>query len=138
MPAYSYQVQNGGAVINSLKKKIEAGLRPALEKTKEVIEAKFKSNPSDWKPLAQFTIFERRRLGFGPTPILFRTGRLQSASVQEVAVDSPTEGHVSTSDPEAIKQNNGEGRIPARPFYKLSDADRAMILDTFLAGMKNA
>lgn len=136
MPAF--EVQNGDAVIKSLTKRLEAGLMPALEKTKEVIEAKFKDNPPNWKPLARFTILDRRRKGFGPTPILYRTGHLQSVAVQEIAVDSPTEGHVSTSDPIALVQNSGGGRIPARPFYRLDDADKAMIFDAFLTGVKNA
>ncbi len=87
----TFQVLNGDAVIASLTKQLESGLRPALEKTKEVIEAKFKDNPPNWRPLARFTILDRRRRGFGPAPILYRTGRLQSVAVQEITVDSPTE-----------------------------------------------
>lgn len=134
--AVKLTIKNPDIFKKLLQKKLESGLMPALEKAKEVVEAKFDQNPAGWKPLTSFTIRERRSKGFGPTPILYRTGRLKGQAVQEVALDNPNEGHISTSDPIAVKQNNGEGRIPARPFYSLSDEDKKVIFEAFKAGIK--
>lgn len=110
---------------------------PALQKAKEVVEAKFDQNPAGWVPLKPATIRQRQRLRFGAGPMLYRTGHLKGVAVQEIAVDSPTEGHISTSDPMAILQNNGGGRgIPGRPFYNLSDEDKKVIFEAFKAGIK--
>jgi phage gpG-like protein len=130
------EVSNTDNVLNSLKKHFESGLMPALLKAKEIVEDKFTNNPTGWVPLAQATLLQRRYLGFGSGPMLYRTGHLKSVAVEEVAIDSPNEGHISTSDPMAIVQNNGGGNIPARPFYSLSDADRKAIYEAFKAGIK--
>jgi hypothetical protein len=130
------EVLNGDAVLTSLKKRFESGLQPALEKAKELVEAKFQNNPANWAPLAAFTLRDRRMKGFGPGPMLYRTGHLQGQAVQEVAVDSPTSGHISTTDPLALLQNNGGGNIPARSFYKLSDADKKAVYEAFKTGIK--
>jgi hypothetical protein len=130
------EVTNGEAVIKSLAKHFEGGLQPALEKAKELVEAKFQNNPANWVPLAQATIAQRRYLGFGPTPLLYRTGHLRGQAVQELAIDSPTSGHISTSDPIALLQNNGGGNVPARPIYILSDVEKKTVFEAFKAGIK--
>jgi hypothetical protein len=116
-------------------KPLQAGLHAALAKAKEVVEAKFTNNPADWVPLAQYTILDRRRQGYGPTPILYRTGHLKGVAVQQMQVEGNT-GTISTSDPIAVKQNNGAGKIPARPFYNLSDTDKKVIIEAFKSGIK--
>jgi phage gpG-like protein len=129
------QVLNADAVLNSLRKRFESGLPPALEKTKELVETKFTNNPGGWVPLAAATLRDRRRKGFGSGPMLFRTGHLKGQAVQQTTIDGNT-GTISTSDPMAILQNNGGGNIPARPFYKLSGEDRAAIVKAFFEGIK--
>jgi hypothetical protein len=130
------EVTNAEAVLKGLAKHFESGLRPALEKAKEIVEAKFQNNPANWAPLAAFTLRDRRQKGFGAGPILYRTGHLQGVAVQELAIDSPNSGHISTSDQLAMLQNNGGGNIPARSFYKLSDAEKKLIFEAFKAGIK--
>jgi phage gpG-like protein len=130
------EVTNAGAVSKALAKHFEDGLRPALEKTRELVEAKFQNNPAGWVPLAAATLAQRQRLGFGTGPMLYRTGHLQGQAVQELVIDSPTEGHISTSDPMALLQNNGGGNIPARQFYSLDDAEKKEVIDAFKSGIK--
>lgn len=109
---------------------LQYGLAAALNKVKERITDKFQNNPGSWKPLTQFTIRDRRAKGFGPTPILYRTGRLKGAAVQEIAIETGS-GYVSINDPIAIKQDQGEGRIPARSFYDLSEEDLQTVDEAF-------
>lgn len=109
---------------------LQYGLAAALNTVKEKIQDKFQNNPGDWKPLTAFTIRERRALGFGPSPILYRTGRLKGAAVQEIAIETGS-GYVATNDAIAIKQDQGEGRIPARPFYDLSEEDLQAVDEAF-------
>jgi hypothetical protein len=132
--AVKVTVENPQILDKLLDKSLQAGLNAALNKAKELVEDKFTNNPSGWQPLAIFTIRERRALGFGPTPILYRTGRLKGQSVQQLIINGNV-GEISTNDPIAIMQNNGMGRIPARPFYKLTDTDKTMIIQAFKAGL---
>lgn len=123
------QIVNADAVLNSLKKRLESGLQPALDAAKAAIEAKFQNNPPGWVPLKQATILQRQRLGFGAGPMLYRTGHLMGQAVQKVEIDSPTSGTLSTSDPIAIVQNK------TRPFYQFSDQDKKAIFEAFKAGI---
>jgi hypothetical protein len=104
---------------------LQYGLAAALNKVKERIQDKFQNNPGSWKPLTPFTIRDRRAKGFGPTPILYRTGRLKGAAVQEIAIETGS-GYVSTNDAIAIMQD------PARPFYELSEEDLQAVDEAFI------
>lgn len=130
------EIKNPEIVKNLVLSKLSTGLQPALEKAKEIVESKFVQNPSGWVPLAAVTIQDRRSKGFGPGPMLYRTGHLQGVAVEELTVDSATEGHIGTADPIAMAQNNGSGNIPARPFYNLTDAEKQLIFTAFLNGIK--
>lgn len=103
---------------------LQYGLAAALNKVKECIQGRFDNNPG-WKPLTKATIRDRKRKGFGPTPILYRTGRLKGASVQDIGIETGS-GYVSTSDPIALIQD------PARPIYELSDEDLQAVDEAFI------
>ncbi len=123
------QVLNADAVLSGLKKRLEAGMQPAMAAAKIAIEDKFTNNPPNWRPLAASTIYQRSRLGFGAGPMLYRTGRLAGQAVQQVQIQGDT-GILSTSDPIAIIQNQ------TRTFYQFSDEDKKAIFEAFKAGIK--
>jgi phage gpG-like protein len=91
-----------------------------------------------WVPLRPFTIAERTRLGYGGAhPILVRTGSLRSSytaqggdSVNEFTPDgSGWVLAVGSQHPNALKHEQGEGRVPARPVTILSPQRENTIAD---------
>lgn len=91
-----------------------------------------------WAALRPFTIAERTRLGYGGQhPILVRTGSLRSSytargsdSVNELTPDST--GWVlavGSQHRNALKHEQGEGRVPARPVTPLSPGRENEIAD---------
>lgn len=78
-----------------------------------------------WKPLAASTIQERIRLGFGPEPILWRTGALM-----ESLTDRDADGAIFDVGPDHLTvgsdlfyagfHQEGTSKMPARPMVGLS------------------
>lgn len=77
-----------------------------------------------WARLATATVFDRRRLGYGPTPILVREGDLRNTFTQRGDSDhieqvimsgSGVTYEVGSSDQRADWLSHGTDRIPARP-----------------------
>lgn len=85
-----------------------------------------------WVPLAQQTVEEREFLGFpGTNPILIRTGDLLNSLINPNDADHVEDitataagftVDIGTMDSRAGELNNGSGRIPARPFLTMDDA----------------
>lgn len=98
-------------------------LRPIV---KEEIDANFtqegrnlRGPGTPWKPLAPSTILTRVQLGFGPRPILTRTGKLRRQLVVRVVGDTL---QVISRRPQAAAMHFGypPRRIPARPWMRFS------------------
>jgi phage virion morphogenesis protein len=78
-----------------------------------------------WKPLKPSTILERIRLGFGPRPILYRTGHL-FRSIQ-LHADGPKSRAISTDVEYASFLQNGSSNMPARPFLGIGKGDAQLV-----------
>jgi hypothetical protein len=114
------------------------GSRTVLEAIRAQFAANFdrEAGRSRWAPLAAQTIRERRRLGFGPRPILHRTGALRAHVLSAPAVVARTAGgatlriapgpSVNGVRKYRILARGGRtptgGRIPARPMVVLTPA----------------
>ncbi len=90
--------------------------------------------PERWAPLAEETVEDRRKKGFGPEhPILQRTGTL-AASVQETSSHNEALVHTNLRYA-AIHQFGGDAgrnkkvKIPARPFMELTQEEEDEIAD---------
>ena len=104
-------------------------MKPALELISEDmmrdVEINFTSQGhrggGSWKPLAQSTIERRARAGYGPEPILVVKGKLKESMTvrgspyQDLKVTN-SEISLRSRLAYAAVQNEGGGRIPARPF----------------------
>ena len=78
--------------------------------------------PKRWKPLAPITIAERLALGFGPGPILVRTGRMKRGFRARIG---PRSYRVFNRAPYFSYHQLGTDRIPARPMLVLLPQDKA-------------
>ena len=120
---------NLDSFIAGLEKRVEKGVEPAVNEAAARIQSKFTQNPAGWMPLAQATILDRRRRGYGAGPMLFRTGHLKGESVQKIEINGLS-GVISTGDKIAAIQNQ------TRPFYQFTPEDKEAIFKAFMAGLK--
>lgn len=89
-----------------------------------------------WRPLAESTLREKRRLGFTPAPLV-RTGRLKRGFTQRPMDIFETRGKIAkfgSSYPIAAYQHFGTRRfgrqhIPARPILKVTFKMRKDVRD---------
>lgn len=98
--------------------------RPAFEKMAEDFWAHeaeiFASEGSGWRPLAPSTIRDRVKHGFGPAPIMVRTGRLMNSLISDTAPDSvynvfPDRLELGTENPYAIYHQTGSIKVVDHP-----------------------
>lgn len=118
-------------------------LRSAVPTIREAHRAVFSSEGSAgrgrWAPLAPRTLAERARLGFGPGPILVRTGALRAhvlaapakvtrrGSTVELRIEpAPVVGGV----PKYVYNALGTSTIPGRPMVALGPAAAAKVTST--------
>lgn len=114
----------------------------ALDEIEAAIVANFDKNQGSWRPLAQSTIQQRLRQGYGPGPILVRSGTLRdNAAVAHSVVASTNEIKGSVYPDEGSQAPYSHVSIGAylqtlnaqRPFYQLDDSQQAQVLDKFYA-----
>ncbi len=94
-----------------------AALAAAGEAALAGVQRAFEAEGPNWKPLRPATIKERRRLGFGPGPILQRTRRYRRSWRVTVSGDRMT---IGSSDSRAARLNAD------RPI-RLSDRDERAV-----------
>lgn len=94
---------------------------------------------STWKPLAESTIIDRLRRGYRAGPILERSGDLAGRILADWDDESAVVASNQTFDKKgdvlaAAVHHFGtrDGRIPARPFFAVSDEARAAIIRSLL------
>lgn len=89
------------------------------------IRARFKAETDiedrPWAPLKRKTVLERIRKGFGPRPILFRTGNLYH-SIQLSRLGE-TSREIKTDVEYAGYLQFGGEHLPARPFLGINQQD---------------
>jgi hypothetical protein len=120
-------------------------LKEAMEETLVYVEQAIKDNfttrQSEWTPLAQSTIRQRLRQGYGPSPILVRSGTLRDnvASGHEVDINSTeiSGGTYPNDDAKAPYSDVPLGDYlealeKVRPFYDLSDEQQNTIFNKFV------
>jgi hypothetical protein len=120
---------------------LKAAMEETLKVVEEEIKANFDSRQASWRPLAIGTIQQRLRQGYGPGPILIRSGTLRDnvASGHEVSVDSTeiSGGTYPNDDAEAPYSRVSIGEYleqleAERPFYDLSDEQQERIFNRFV------
>lgn len=92
-----------------------------------------------WAPLADSTIEDRVKQGYGAGPILQRTGELYDYVVESAPTIVPFPGGVAmdlpgdTSNPVLLKKlttaQKGAGKVPARPVIGIGETDAMAITD---------
>lgn len=94
--------------------------------------------PNRWKPLAESTIRERIRLGFGRGPILQRTGTLRRGfSTQAGQTRLKILNGVPYYRFHQQDRNRNRGRLPRRAMVVLLDQDKAQFTKTFRKHIKD-
>ena len=93
----------------------------------EQIEANFATESAagdGWQPLAQATLEDRARKGFGPGPILERTGELRKAatSIREHDHESAAAGAPDDHYAKYHASSAPRSKIPLRDFLAVSPA----------------
>jgi hypothetical protein len=120
-------------------------LKEAMEEVLPFVEQAIKDNfdtrQNEWRPLAESTIRQRLRQGYGPSPILVRSETLKDnvASGHEVDINS-TEISGGTYPNDNAKAPYSdvplgdylESLEAQRPFYDLSDEQQTAIFDKFV------
>jgi len=96
-----------------------------------------------WAALRPFTVREREARGYpGAHPILVQSGHMRNSLLNAGAPDSYEDLQangggwtltVGTTDSKALKHEQGEGRIPARPFIALSSQAEQRVEDSIAA-----
>lgn len=90
---------------------------------------RYEGLPRRWQPLAQSTVKDRIRRGYGSGPILQRTGRLRRGFRKQV-----TPRTLQISNPVSARGVNlfavhqqGTRTIPARPMLRITRVERAAL-----------
>jgi phage gpG-like protein len=103
-----------------------ADMSPAMKRVKDqmldAVRSHFEGESdgsSPWVPLAAATVEDRRRKGFGPGPILHRTGDLAGSFTGDHDAAS---AEIGTDRPHAVLHEEGKG-VPRRPFLEMSARD---------------
>ena len=126
------------ALLNRLQRQVD-NLEPAMREiaghlvssVEDSFAGQAAPDGSDWEPLADRTIRDRLRRGYGAGPILERSGNLAS----QILADWDDEVAVAGTNLEyAATHHYGDPRrnIPARPFLGVSDEARQAIIHTLL------
>ena len=136
-------VQNA---LNRLRDRVD-DLEPAMREIaghlQSSVDDAFKSQAapdgSAWKPLAESTIVDRLRRGYRAGPILERSGDLAGRILADWDDESAVVGSNQTFDKKgnvlaAAVHHFGtrDGRIPARPFFDVSDEVRSALIGSLL------
>ncbi|MCY4059292.1 MAG: phage virion morphogenesis protein [Gammaproteobacteria bacterium] len=92
---------------------------------------------SAWKPLAESTIVDRLRRGYRAGPILERSGDLAGRLLAVWDAESAVVGSGQTFGGNVLAAavhhfGTRDGRVPARPFFAVSDEARSAIIDSLL------
>ena len=105
------------------------------DSTDEAFASQTAPDGSAWQPLAESTIADRLRSGYWAGPILQRSGDLAGRILADWDEDSAVVGSNQTFDRKgnvlaAAVHHFGtrDKRIPARPFFSVSDEARAAII----------
>lgn len=119
-------------------------MTPAMAKAEEIvrraIDRRFEeqgNGEQPWAPLAPSTIADRARKGFGPTPILQRTGDLRGSMKGSHDRDSAEIGP-SEDVAHAGFLADGTSRMPARDFLQITEAEAEAIEAEILAHLEAA
>jgi hypothetical protein len=115
-------------------------LRAAVPTIREAHRATFRSEGAagrgKWRPLAPSTLRDRQRLGYGPGPILVRSGQLRDHVLSAPAVvrrrGNEVELRIRPADsvggvPKYVANAKGTSRIPGRPMVAVGPASAAKI-----------
>ena len=122
---------------------LEPAMREIAGHLKDSVDESFASQAapdgSAWKPLAESTIVDRLRRGYRAGPILERSGDLAGRILADWDDESAVVGSNQTFDKKgnvlaAAVHHFGtrDGRIPARPFFDVSDEARSAIIGSLL------
>lgn len=116
----------------SYKTSMKQGLYAALQELEEAVRKNFTTQQHIWPRLSPMTQRQRLLQGYSPQgPKLIRTGGLMNERAVNYRKVTSNEAIVGTTDDRAIKLNNGEGKVPARPFYKLSETAEERIVEAY-------
>jgi phage gpG-like protein len=136
--------------IDKLGLEIKSFREPLSRSIKQVLAPSFKRNfqvggrPDKWEPLAEETVKFRARDGFGPLPILVRTGLLRK-TIQQFNIWNVNETQAAITDlPEKIwygkvqqaglvkgGKSAAAGNVPAREFVLIQGEDYDKIEKVF-------
>ena len=117
-----------GAVLDAMPSALKAAEPEIRAGHRAVFTTEGAAGRGRWRPLKPSTIEERRRLGYGPGPILKRTGALERHVLSTPAVVSRIPGGYQLRIAPDANVNGvrkyralamGHGRIPARPMVAL-------------------
>lgn len=102
--------------------------------TRAQFESQGRRGGTPWRQLATSTLKQRIRQGFGPGPILLRTGRLAAALSSGQAILSSSGSQIEmrydqTQAEIGARHQRGTKRMPARPVSVLASADQRVIGD---------
>lgn len=109
------------------------------DSTDEAFASQSAPDGSAWKPLAESTIADRLRRNYRAGPILERSGDLAGRILADWDDESAVVGSNQTFDKSgnvlaAAVHHFGtrDGRVPARPFFAVSDEARSAIIRSLL------
>lgn len=132
-------------ITNALMEALNSGVIPTAQ---ERIQKHFEDRQGVWEPLKPSTIAQRKRLGFGPTPILVRS-RVLVENVASVVTPANKNGQVITASigPDNSAQTS-YGKQPlgeyiaaldeVRPFFDLNDDDLQAVDEAFYQAFEKA
>ena len=116
---------------------LEPAMREIAGHLKDSVDESFASQAAPdgtaWQPLAESTIAQRLRTGYRAGPILERSGDLAARILADWDSDSAVVGSNQTFGGDVLAAavhhfGTRDGRIPARPFFAVSDETRLAII----------
>lgn len=124
--AWLAQLESG---LGNLHPFMAAVAQHVVKVSKESFANQAEPGSSGWKSLAMATIADRDRQGYGPTPILVRTGTLRESIQATVDLVGSSASVGSDLVYAAVHQfgNKAKPRIPARPFLGLPSSSESFI-----------
>ena len=113
------QVSRNLLRMGELAENMDTPLREVADVVRERIVANFDAQGPGWAPLDEDTILTRAALGYGPGPILVRSGRMRASLTGEsneaiTEIDGSSLA-IGSSVPYAEFHQTGTANMPARP-----------------------
>lgn len=112
----------------------KAALAKAMLEGERLIKLHFVTRQSEWRALKPATIADRKRKGFGPTPILIRVGTLRDSLAVEQRELHDNYFLLATDSPIAYQQD----QVLGRSFYDMDSADEQDLADVLALALAEA